>query len=40
MVGIQYLFLEPNADDPLNKGKLSLCVHLNAMVLCLRDEDT
>lgn len=22
MVGLQYLFLEPNADDPLNKGKL------------------
>lgn len=21
IVGIQYLFLEPNADDPLNKGK-------------------
>jgi hypothetical protein len=21
MVGLQYLFLEPNADDPLNKGK-------------------
>ena len=27
MVGLQYLFLEPNADDPLNKGKelASLC---------------
>lgn len=24
LVGLQYLFLEPNADDPLNKGKLSL----------------
>lgn len=23
LVGLQYLFLEPNADDPLNKGKLS-----------------
>jgi len=23
MVGLQYLFLEPNADDPLNKGKRS-----------------
>lgn len=22
MVGLQYLFLEPNADDPLNKGTL------------------
>lgn len=22
MVGLQYLFLEPNPDDPLNKGKL------------------
>lgn len=20
MIGLQYLFLEPNADDPLNKG--------------------
>jgi len=24
MVGLQYLFLEPNADDPLNKGASSL----------------
>jgi hypothetical protein len=24
MVGLQYLFLEPNADDPLNKGKYHL----------------
>lgn len=24
MVGLQYLFLEPNADDPLNKGAYSL----------------
>lgn len=24
MVGLQYLFLEPNADDPLNKGKFNL----------------
>jgi ubiquitin-conjugating enzyme E2 M len=23
MVGLQYLFLEPNADDPLNKGQLT-----------------
>jgi ubiquitin-conjugating enzyme E2 M len=23
MVGLQYLFLEPNADDPLNKGASS-----------------
>jgi ubiquitin-conjugating enzyme E2 M len=22
MVGLQYLFLEPNADDPLNKGNI------------------
>lgn len=22
MVGLQYLFLEPNADDPLNKGEV------------------
>lgn len=21
MVGLQYIFLEPNADDPLNKGQ-------------------
>lgn len=24
MVGLQYLFLEPNADDPLNKGSYHL----------------
>ena len=24
MVGLQYLFLEPNADDPLNKGQWRL----------------
>lgn len=24
MVGLQYLFLEPNADDPLNKGRRTL----------------
>lgn len=24
MVGLQYLFLEPNPDDPLNKGEWSL----------------
>jgi ubiquitin-conjugating enzyme E2 M len=24
MVGLQYLFLEPNADDPLNKGMLTI----------------
>ena len=24
MVGLQYLFLEPNADDPLNKGKFDI----------------
>ena len=23
MVGLQYLFLEPNADDPLNKGEVA-----------------
>ena len=28
MVGLQYLFLEPNADDPLNKG---IC-HLNYLL--------
>lgn len=26
MVGLQYLFLEPNADDPLNKGS---CIQLS-----------
>lgn len=25
MVGLQYLFLEPNADDPLNKGEQADC---------------
>ena len=25
MVGLQYLFLEPNADDPLNKGEQAVC---------------
>jgi hypothetical protein len=25
MVGLQYLFLEPNADDPLNKGEAFVC---------------
>ena len=25
MVGLQYLFLEPNADDPLNKGVAFAC---------------
>ena len=25
MVGLQYLFLEPNADDPLNKGEKTTC---------------
>lgn len=30
MVGLQYLFLEPNADDPLNKGKF---VHLIVVIL-------
>jgi ubiquitin-conjugating enzyme E2 M len=25
MVGLQYLFLEPNADDPLNKGASGCC---------------
>lgn len=27
MVGLQYLFLEPNADDPLNKGSLDLLLN-------------
>ncbi|KAJ6621187.1 putative ubiquitin-conjugating enzyme E2 [Mycena sp. CBHHK59/15] len=29
MVGLQYLFLEPNADDPLNKGA---CFQLSAAI--------
>ena len=28
MVGLQYLFLEPNADDPLNKGAHHLAIAL------------
>lgn len=30
MVGLQYLFLEPNADDPLNKGAFGyyLLIHI------------
>lgn len=31
MVGLQYLFLEPNADDPLNKGKRSHLFHSAAV---------
>ncbi len=27
MVGLQYLFLEPNADDPLNKGACALTLY-------------
>ena len=27
MVGLQYLFLEPNPDDPLNKGSPASCTH-------------
>jgi ubiquitin-protein ligase len=30
MVGLQYLFLEPNADDPLNKGSLNLLLDVRA----------
>lgn len=32
MVGLQYLFLEPNADDPLNKGRRtwSVCAKMFA----------
>ena len=30
MVGLQYLFLEPNADDPLNKGEDVIRNHLNS----------
>jgi ubiquitin-conjugating enzyme E2 M len=28
MVGLQYLFLEPNADDPLNKGEFNNTIWL------------
>ena len=35
MVGLQYLFLEPNADDPLNKGK-----HINLGHYCIAGKDT
>lgn len=41
MVGLQYLFLEPNADDPLNKGpSLSfnlLVTHVDRAVLILTE---
>jgi ubiquitin-conjugating enzyme E2 M len=37
MVGLQYLFLEPNADDPLNKGKTVIC-H-NCVVLAKQPTD-
>lgn len=30
LVGLQYLFLEPNADDPLNKGN---CVKFYAIAM-------
>lgn len=33
MVGLQYLFLEPNADDPLNKG---MCLQLIIASLSLK----
>ena len=44
MVGLQYLFLEPNADDPLNKGMeypfpsrcLSMCISSSRG--CIGDE--
>ena len=35
LVGLQYLFLEPNADDPLNKGMSTYIlyrIHLGAEV--------
>ena len=35
LVGLQYLFLEPNADDPLNKGMRTYIlyrIHLGAEV--------
>lgn len=35
MVGLQYLFLEPNADDPLNKGKRSHLFHSAAVCITL-----
>lgn len=31
MVGLQYLFLEPNADDPLNKGAQCHCLAVRAI---------
>jgi ubiquitin-conjugating enzyme E2 M len=35
MVGIQYLFLEPNADDPLNKGEPLYLVVSNCTTLLI-----
>jgi ubiquitin-conjugating enzyme E2 M len=32
MVGLQYLFLEPNADDPLNKGAVPLLWQMHELV--------
>ncbi len=36
MVGLQYLFLEPNADDPLNKGALKQMRTFAMLPVCLR----
>jgi ubiquitin-conjugating enzyme E2 M len=33
MVGLQYLFLEPNADDPLNKGLTHFCYIPNFILI-------
>ena len=50
MVGLQYLFLEPNADDPLNKGTYTgfstfacfadVFLHLEAAEDLRRDRET
>lgn len=37
MVGLQYLFLEPNADDPLNKGMCNFLRHSMGFSLCLAE---
>jgi Ubiquitin-conjugating enzyme len=39
MVGLQYLFLEPNPDDPLNKGRLTISdgAPVLRLPLCERD---
>lgn len=34
MIGLQYLFLEPNADDPLNKGARGFYLFLASTWRC------